>query len=308
MKKFIKKTIYISLPIIVVAIIMEILLRFIPNDYLYKKQYLDENSNEIQTLILGSSHTFRGLNPKYFESNTFNAGYISQSLKYDFEILKKYKDRFEQLKNIILPISYPSLFAKLEDFPESWRVKNYMIYYDLNTSTSLVDYSEILSNRFSVNFKRIYSYYLFGKSNRSCTDVGWGKGFNSKNTKDLAKTGKASAKLHTIGNINSDKRQQIFQENLLILESMIQWSRKNNVKIFLFTPPAYETYRQNINQEQLKISIDTTQDICSKYDNCFYENLFDDTNFLSTDFHDAHHLSKTGAKKLSVLMNEKISK
>ena len=298
---------YISLPIFVVAILMEILLRSIPNDYLFKKQYLDKNSSRIETLILGSSHSFYGLNPEYFSSNTFNASHISQSLNYDFEILKKYKDKFKNLKTIILPISYFTLFGKLEAGSESWRVKNYIIYYELNSSKSLVDYSEVLSNRINVNIKRIISYYVFGESTISCTDLGWGTSYNSKNARDLAESGKTASKRHTV-DINSDKYQQIFQENIFILESIIQWSNKNNIKIMLLTPPAFETYRQNLNQEQLKITINTTSDICSKYDNCIYDNLLSDTNFVATDFFDADHLSDIGAKKLSILINDRINK
>lgn len=307
MKRFVIKTMYISLPIFVVAILMEILLRSTPNDYLFKKQYLDKNSSRIETLILGSSHSFYGLNPEYFSSNTFNASHISQSLNYDFEILKKYKDKFKNLKTIILPISYFTLFGKLEAGSESWRVKNYIIYYELNSSKSLVDYSEVLSNRINVNIKRIISYYVFGESTISCTDLGWGTICNSKNARDLAESGKTASKRHTV-DINSDKYQQIFQENIFILESIIQWSNKNNIKIMLFTLPAFETYRQNLNQEQLKITINTTSDICSKYDNCIYDNLLSDTNFVATDFFDADHLSDIGAKKLSILINNRINK
>lgn len=75
----------------------------------------------------------------------------------------------------------------------------------------------------------------------------------------------------------------------------------------LLTPPAFETYRQNLNQEQLKITINTISDICSKYDNCIYDNLLSDTNFVAMDFYDADHLSEIGAKKLSVLINERIN-
>ncbi len=308
MKRFVIKTIYISLPILGVAILMEILLRNTPNDYLFKKQYLDKHSSEIETLILGSSHSFYGFNPEYFSSNTFNASHISQSLNYDFEILKKYQDEFQNLKTIVLPISYFTLFGKLEAGSESWRVKNYIIYYGLNSSNSLVDYSEVLSNRLNVNIKRIASYYVLGNSTISCTDLGWGTNYNSKNARDLAETGKTSAKRHTREDINSDKYQQIFQENIFILESIIQWSNKNKVKILLLTPPAFKTYRQNLNQEQLKITINTTSDICSKYDNCIYYNLLSDTNFVATDFYDADHLSEIGAKKISVLINERINK
>jgi len=89
MSKFIIRTLLFSLPVLALFIVMEILLRQIPNDYLLKKKYLDNHSKEIETLILGSSHSFYGINPLYFSNNTFNASHISQSLDYDFAILKK---------------------------------------------------------------------------------------------------------------------------------------------------------------------------------------------------------------------------
>lgn len=306
MKQFLIKVTIISLPILFGALFMEFLLRNTPNDYLFKKQYLDKNSAEIETLILGSSHSFYGFNPEYFSSNTFNASHISQSLNYDYEILKKYKDQFKNLKTIILPISYFTLFGKLEAGSESWRVKNYIIYYDLNSSKSLTDYSEVLSNRIDVNIKRIVSYYVLGNSTISCTKLGWGTNYNSQNARDLIASGKTAAQRHTIDNVNSDKYQEIFNENRLILNSIIKWCAKNNVNVLLLTPPAFETYRQNLNQEQLKITVNTTRNICSKYDNCIYYNLLSDTNFVATDFYDADHLSEIGAKKLSVLINQKI--
>lgn len=308
MKQFLTKVISISLPILFGAILLELLLRNIPNDYLFKKQYLDINSSEIETLILGSSHSFYGFNPEYFNSNTFNAGHISQSLNYDYEILKKYQDQFKNLKTIVLPISYFTLFGKLEADSESWRVKNYIIYYGLNSSKSLEDYSEVLSNPINVNIKRIKAYYLLGNSTISCTDLGWGMSYNSKDARDLAETGKTAAKRHTRDDINSDKYQEIFNDNILILKSIIQWSKANDVKVLLLTLPAFETYRKNLNIEQLNTTIKTAGEICLKYDNCIYENLLCDTNFVSVDFYDADHLSEIGAKKLSELINEKINK
>jgi hypothetical protein len=307
MKQFLTKFIIISLPILFGAILMEILLRNTPNDYLFKKQYLDKNSSEIETLILGSSHSFYGFNPEYFRSNTFNASHISQSLNYDFEILNKYQDKFKNLKTIVLPISYFTLYGKLEAGSESWRVKNYIIYYGLSSSKSLVDYSEVLSNRININIKRIASNYILGNSTISCTDLGWGTSYKSKNARDLTETGKTAASRHTREDINSDKYQDIFNDNILILESIIQWSKDNDVKVLLLTPPAFETYRQNLNQEQLKITVNTASDICSKYENCKYYNLLTDTNFVAIDFFDADHLSEIGAKKLSVLINGKIN-
>lgn len=308
MKQFLIKFSIFSAPILFIAISMEFLLRNIPNDYLSKKQYLDKNSYEIETLILGSSHSFYGLNPEYFDTNTFNASHISQSLNYDYEILKKYQQKFKKLKTIILPASYFTLFAKLEEGSEPWRIKNYGIYYDMNLKKSLANYSEIFSGRLDLNVKRIVSYYVLGNPSISCTKLGWGTNFNSKNAENLMESGKIAANRHTMVEINSHKYQKIFNDNILILNSIIQWSKANNIKVLFLTFPAFETYRQNLSQEQLKITLDTINDICSKYENCFYENLLNDPNFSPIDFYDADHLSEIGAEKLSVLINKKINK
>lgn len=307
MKKFLTKTLLFILPILILGLIAEVLIRNIPNDYLYKKEYLDKNSNEIETLILGSSHTYRGLNPEHFSSKTFNAGYISQSLNYDYNILKKYKNDFENLKTIILPISYFSLYSKLENGSESWRVKNYVIYYDIKIPTSIYNHTEIFSNNASVNWKRLYDYYYLNENNQTCSELGWGKRENKKTPQNLTKTGFEASNRHTIDDIYSHKNQIVFNENTTILNNIIAWSKERNIRIYLVTLPAYETYRQNTNETQLKTTLKTINKIVLNYDNVSYLNLFDDPTFKESDYYDADHLSASGAEKLSKLINKKIN-
>ena len=68
----------------------------------------------------------------------------------------------------------------------------------------------------------------------------------------------------------------------------------------------FETYCQNLNLEQLNVTIKTITGICSNYNNCIYFNLLSDPNFVSEDFYDADHLSEIGAEKLSKIINKKI--
>ena len=124
MKKFLFHVSKIIIPIVLFFLVLEIAIRNIPNDYQLKKEYLDKNAEEINTLILGSSHTFYGVNPEYFSKKTFNAAYVSQSLDLDFEILNAYNSKLKKLKTVIIPISYFSLFETLETDIEKWRIKN----------------------------------------------------------------------------------------------------------------------------------------------------------------------------------------
>ena len=160
MKKFIIKLILVITPFIIIAISMEYFLRQIPNDYMYKRNYLSEYSNEIETLIIGGSHSFYGINPDYFTTKTFNAGYVSQPLNFDFKILEKYQNDFKNLKTIIIPMSYPSLWTKLDGAVESWRIKNYVIYHKINYNFSLQNYTEIFGNKFNISIQKLVSYYI----------------------------------------------------------------------------------------------------------------------------------------------------
>lgn len=286
---------------------MEILLRNIPNDYLYKKHYLDKHSSEIETLILGSSHTYYGVNPDFFSTKTFNASHISQSLEFDFAILKKYEQNFNNLKTIILPVSYFTYFSNLENGSESWRVKNYIIYYEIDTDNSFKESNEVLSNQFNKNINRLVSYYLYGNSTLTCSKLGWGTKYNSKFARNLFETGEIAAKRHTKIDQSPDNYQAIVNENLLILNSIVKWSNERNIKVLLLTTPAFNSYRQNLNIDQLNFTVSVSNEIASKYDNCFYLNMIGDPNFIERDFYDADHMSEIGAEKLSILLNDRIS-
>lgn len=302
MTKFISNTLIFAFPIFLVVIIMEILLRQIPNDYLFKKEYLDTHSKEIETLILGSSHSFYGINPIYFSSNAFNASHISQSPDYDFEIYKKYRNNLGNLKTIILEISYSNLFSRLETGAESWRIKNYVIYYDMKVSNSLRDHLEITSNRFSVNLRRLGSYYIKDNSNISCTELGWGTNAKSENANDLNESGKTAALRHTA------KDFDYYGKNITTLKLFIESCKRQKINIILIAIPAYKTYLQNLNTEQLEKTVETANELAKEYNNCQFINLLESTEFDENDFYDADHLNEIGAKKLSLLINKLIDK
>ncbi len=190
MNKFIAKTFFVSLPILLIAIALELLLRNIPNDYGLKKAYLAHHANEIETLIFGSSHAFYGFNPACFTSKAFNASHVSQSLNFDYAILEQNQSILTNLKVVVLPISYFTLFETLESTPGAWRVKNYVIYYGMKPVSSFTEHSEILSLRFHENIGRVVSYYVKGKPAITCSETGWGNIYHAADAKNLDETGK----------------------------------------------------------------------------------------------------------------------
>ena len=178
-----------------------------------------------------------------------------------------------------------------------------MIINLLLTSKSLKYHYEILSNRLNTIVRRLVYYYVLNKPGILCSEYGWGTNYNSTNAKDLHETGITAAKRHTRDNTNSEKYQNIFKENIVILNKIATWCNTRNLEILLITPPAYETYRRNLDKEQLDIMVNTAESIASEYDNCVYFNFISDTNFIDHDFFDADHLSEIGAEKFSKKIN-----
>lgn len=300
MNHFLKKISLFLLPIFFLMIGMEVLLQNIPNDYKLKRTYLDTNAQDIEILILGSSHSFYGLNPEYFNANTFNASHISQSFSYDYAILEKYERQFSNLKTIILPVSYFSFFETLENGVESWRNKNYAIYYDINLVNSIWEYSEIFKNRLDINIKRLISYYLKKESSITSSSLGWGINYDKNPDINLDVSGKNTSKKHTI-NLEKTETKEIIQLNKKLLHHINDWCLTNDIELLLFTPPAYKSYRTHLDKKQLELTYQFIDEIC--HENCNYINLIDHIEFKVEDFYDSDHLSHKGAKKLSRLIN-----
>lgn len=299
MKKFLFHLSKIILPILFFFLVLEIAIRKIPNDYQLKKDYLDKNAAEINTLILGSSHTFYGLNPEYFSKKTFNAAYVSQSLDLDYEILKKYDSKLKNLKTVIVPISYFSLFETLDTDVEKWRIKNYVLYYGFENNYQFTDNFESLNNDIKLNVKKGIKHYFFNQSFITSSHLGWGTTFNSKNKKTL--NGAFTAKRHTA------KNSDLYDDNIKSLYKIIALCKKNNINIVYITTPTDKSYYENLNKIQIEKTIKTITDLVKNNSNCYYLNLLNSEKFTKEDFYDADHLNEIGAKKLSLLLNAEIN-
>ena len=110
MGKFILKILMFLIPLVIILSALEYIAQSSPNSYKYKDEYIDKNCDSIKTLILGSSHSFYGINPEYLGNNSFNLANVSQDLKFDLYLFKRYIEKCKNLKTLIVPISYFSLY------------------------------------------------------------------------------------------------------------------------------------------------------------------------------------------------------
>ncbi|HEY9256944.1 hypothetical protein [Chitinophaga sp.] len=295
MNKFIRSVLLFLLPVFVLGITGELLLRHIPNDYSYKNDYLEQHSNKVEVLFLGSSHAFFGMNPQFIHRKSFNAAYVSQSLDYDEAILEKYQ--WADLKYLVVPVSYFSLYTTLSTGIEAWRIRNYLIHYQLHTSVVPADYTEMLSSRLDVNFTRLKKYYKKHEPERGCDDLGWRIPYTHEEQPDLELSGAAAAKRHTFE--RTPATAKIFEENMASLRKIITFSKEHNVQLLLYTPPGYATYVRHMNRQQWANTQKVCEDAQKNNPGVFYVNFLQDTTFTAGDFYDADHVNHFGAEKLT---------
>ncbi len=294
MSRFLKIFCFFMIPVLLMGGSIEVLIRNIPNDYSYKRGYLDKNASDVEILFLGSSHAYRDINPVYIDANSFNAAYVSQSLYYDYRILEKYNDNWTHLEYIVIPVSYFSLFYELEDSPESWRIKNYSIYYSMRTTYHIADYSELLSNKLNINLERIYAYYSAGQSSITSSKLGWGATGKTGVKLDLIEEGKRAAQRHTVAS------DIYFDENVNVLRSIISFADAQDAQVIFYTPPAFKTYVENLDEKQLSLTMLTMTELDNTYSNVIYLSFLTSNLFVQGDFYDADHMNEIGARKFTL--------
>ena len=96
------RTLYLKIalflaPLFLVWLALEVFYRQVPNNYSYKDQQLQKVAADIQTLVMGDSHAFYGVNPEYFKekkNKIRNIDYCYQNqevAKTIYEILVNYR-------------------------------------------------------------------------------------------------------------------------------------------------------------------------------------------------------------------------
>ncbi|OCB78806.1 hypothetical protein LPBF_00005 [Flavobacterium crassostreae] len=183
-------------------------------------------------------------------------------------------------------------------------IKGLKYYYGISTNESYWNNFEIFSGKLPNNISRAKAYLFKQRTDVTCTELGFGTAYNSKDSKDLIETGKTAAKRHTI---ELDNNQFIFSKNIKTVNSIIEFSKNHNIKIIFITCPAYSTYRENLNPIQLDNSLNIIKQLSAKNKNTTYYNFLTDKTFIADDYYDADHLNEIGAKKLTLKIDSIIN-
>lgn len=300
MKNSIQKVFIFLLPIFLAWGFVEYFYQTAPNNYTSKHENINQNTNEIEVLLFGSSHCLYGLNPEFFLKNTFNLSGISQTIYFDKLLLEKYMDHLPKLKQVVFCIEYSNLSQKDNTQEDAFRKYYYERFMDLDVPiVSNYDpkkYSLALTRSLGASLDLMSKYYKKGTI-LNCDAKGWGNDYKKANRISPDIVAKERAAAHEDGSTD-------FTLNKSRINYLIQECKKRNIEVLIVSMPVSKAYSENLNQEKLQLIFDTCKELeTSNIDNVYYLNLFNDRRFVDEDFFDADHLNEIGAEKCSKIVN-----
>lgn len=308
MKHFLRQSLLFLIPICIVAIVAEVMLRQVPNPYRYKYEWMEQHADSVETLVFGSSHTFYGIRPEYLEGRAFSLANVSQPWKLDIWLLKRWAERCKQLKTIIWPISFYSWFGsgRLEDGTESYRCRFYKIYMHCDLYPDFSKYNLELSDYRTAKGKLGTAVYnLFHDDADPGYDAyGWGNQYKLS-TKYMEKwndgtEAAAAVKRHTV------KSFEHTEKNIGLMTEVAEFCQQRGIRLVIITTPCWHAYTDSLNSTQLNRMYELTRQFQQKY-HLTYLDYLKDPRFVPDDFFDSNHLSDVGAEKFSKILKEDIS-
>jgi hypothetical protein len=300
------------LALLVSIIMIEFLYRQIPNNYSYKSAYIEKHGPGIEILALGGSHLFRGINPGVFDRTCFNFSNVSQSIDYDYRVLKKYIKKTPNLKYVLIPMNYITLTSRLEDGIEHWRKYKYLHYMGINNLTHkdlLVPdtYFTIHQQTGTSIVSDLHRYWWHKKDHITCNEDGW----DNMPAEGWEKWSPALVeKLMTDGRIAAERHEDHsydLNKNMGYMDQIIQLCQENDVQLILITPPATSYYTNHLDQKKWDIIFHKCDSLEHQYPHVHYHNYLYDTTFTDSLFMDGDHVNKQGSELLSAKLNRFMS-
>lgn len=264
MKRFLRDIGLFSVVALLFFGALEWIAESIPNSYTYKRDYVEQNGATVQTLILGSSNAYDGLNPSLLP-HAFNLANSSQTLEDDYRLLERYIDGMDSLRTVIVGLGYHSLGAETEDNRRTY----YTIYMNLYPRWPISKYSLEVFN-LELLTKKIIKYTVSRDVTR-CDSLGQRIGHTAAAVKELKEFwNKDAAALARNDSWKEESRESRVERrewrverNVDFLKAIIRLCETHEVQPVVVTMPVMGEYKRQLPVEQLTLMEEVLQSLDS---------------------------------------------
>ena len=302
MKKFIFRVFLPAAAIILIVLgALECFIRSLPNDYKIQRENVESQADSIKVLVLGSSATSRGVIPRFLDIQpAYNCAYSGRSMNYDYYILKKYIDRMDSLKYVIVDMNYSKLWWEIEpNSNAAGNIKYYSIYWGIPLYKGF-DYQYELSTCFT-DIKGLK--YKFKKSRLEYDgyQAGGQMVFDEQKWKS-----RAIERIKQFVIEDETHMNKVFEDNQKYLKEMIKLCQDRRVQVLMIWIPVDKTMSDLFDADRMQIIDEKMNELQNEYSNFRYYDMSNDTTFNHDDMMNVDHLNRQGATKLTKRINDYI--
>ena len=294
MKRFLRHIALFVLPVLILAVGLEIIAESIPNSYTYKREYMEQHGAQIQTLFLGSSNAYDDFDASVVPS-AFNLANSSQTIEDDYRLLNRYIDSMDSLKTVVLGLSYHSLALTTQ----ANRRMYYTIYMDLYPRWPLNEYSFEVFN-LELLLKKIVKYTVSRDITR-CDSLGQRVG----RTREALERGTEFWNRDVEGMVENDHMDVnrlwgIINTNYRLVCEMVDMCNARGVKPVIVLMPVMEEYKRMLPEEQVDLYDEVLQNL-SPYALCIDAS---DWDIPEDGWYNATHLTKESSTEFTKMVVE----
>lgn len=301
--RFLKLCAWFFIPLIVICAILEVLTLNLPSSFKTIGNYLDQNAEKIEVLILGSSKLQSAVNPDWMDKPAINLASSSQHLNEDFELLKGTIDRMPKMEYVVFEVSDLHLELPLHT-TKYWKNNIFLKYYNVNAfkrPTYFGDRLIFLSNA-NLFFYQLEDHYIRKNEVNEWNKYGFETNRYLGQFKDLDydETKIENSNFLTI----SWEDSKVFKDNTALLFDMLEYIKSKNKRVIIFSVPNYKAYLKRANHKAVRRRDSILQIVENRYSNVAIFNKESDTlSYTVKDFTNPNHFNPDGAKIFTKQLN-----
>lgn len=318
MKKFLcTLAIFLVIPLVTIAL-LDMRLRTMNNSYRDKVEGLAACSDSVEILILGNSREAYGVDPACFEHYAYNLASVNQSLYFDKRLTLKYLDELTNLKAVLIPLDYHSLYCSSQGNRDVWSFYGHGIAYKDNR------YVKERISPFLFGYTPMVSATILGRdlmrrlSHRGPQtldfDVEQGvditvpvyRGFIAMEGQRRGAFDDSAYKARLGEFWWTENVPGEYEEVLADLEDFISILQQRGITPILYSAPLYEEFRPYLNPLVLEKNRTAADYLTDRYGIRFLDFASCDA-FTKDDFFNCDHLNRQGARKFSRMLNDAIN-
>lgn len=293
MERFLKSILFGSVSFLVLALAVEFYQAKVVNVYTYKSKYMENNSHDIKTLLLGNSLMENSINPHLLGDSVFDLAISGRWIYYDYKLLERYISEMGNLRHVVFGMGYAFPFQGSYHFPEadkSWS-NRYKYYYE---------------KHMNIRYDRPPYYYWFGILNGHVNITSLRDGYEFLDIDPngyigyqpiIGQAGMEWKILHNIDPnvIHNPHADEQIGEYKGYLKEMARLCKQHKVRFIVFTPPCHDSYIENVRQEGIDILHGMIDEIRVEYPIDYVDYLQDEDFRADSLFFDCSHLNSIGA-------------